>query len=166
VKNTVISIIFFLCLISCKKEHSITSVIKSTESLKNVEQINDEEKEKKIKLDYFEITPDTIDGCRYTFGYDSIHKSLSKDIFVSNITDFAIIKVNGKDVYLKKDTLESKQISEKKFLDIFIGKDFKTIINFELYNQRDESYEFKGTLEISGKNKFKRIIKIKGQGGC
>ncbi|MEN2414036.1 hypothetical protein [Flavobacterium mesophilum] len=100
------------------------------------------------------------------FGYDSLNKSLPKDIFVSNITDFAIIKINGKEVYLKKDTIESKQISEKKFIDVFIGNDFKTIINFELYNQKDESCDFKGTLEIVQKNKFKQIIKIKGQGGC
>lgn len=165
-KNTVLSIFFSLCLFSCKKEHSNTSIIKSTESLKNFKKIIEKEKEKKINLDYFEITPDTIDGCNYTFRYDSINKSPSKDIFVSNITDFAIIKVNGKDVYLKKDTTESKQISEKRFIDIFIGKDFKTIINFELYNQIDESYEFKGTLEILGENKFKKIIKIRGQGGC
>jgi hypothetical protein len=165
-KNTLLNIFFFLCLFSCKKEHSKTSLIKSTESLKNFEKIIEKEKEKKINLDYFEITPDTIDGCGYTFGYDSINKSLSKDIFVSNITDFAIIKVNGKNVYLKKDTIESKQISIKNFRDVFIGNDFKTIINFELYNQREESYELKGTLEISRKNKFKKIIKIRGQGGC
>ncbi len=165
-KKTVLNIFLFLCLFSCKKEHSKISVIKSNESLKNGNKLIEKEKEKKINLDYFKITPNTIDGCSYTFGYDSINKSVSKDIFISNITDFAIIKVNGKEVYLKKDTIESKQISEKKYIDVFIGNDFKTILNIELYNQREESYEFKGTLEILRKNKFNRIIKIRGQGGC
>ena len=163
-KNTVLSIIFFICLFSCRKEDSKTSTIKSTESIKNSEIII--EKNKKINLDYFEIYPDNIDGCGYSFGYDSINKSLSKDIFVSNITDFAIIKVNGKDIYLIKDTINSKQISEKKFIDVFFGKDFKTIINFELYNQSEESYELKGTLEVLTNNKLKKIIKIRGKGGC
>lgn len=165
-KNIVFSMIFFSSLFSCKKEYSKSSVLKSAERLKSSEKVIKIGNEKEINLDYFEKTPDTIDGCGYSVEYDSVNKSLSKNIFVSNITDFAIIKVNGKDIYLKKDTIESKQISEKKFIDVFIGNDFKTILYFELYKQSAEFYEFKGTFEIIKDGKFKKKIKVKGEGGC
>ncbi|WP_343535999.1 hypothetical protein [Flavobacterium mesophilum] len=57
-KNTILIVIFSICLFSCKKENSTDTVIKPTESLTNSEKIN---------LDYFEAIPDTIDGCSYSF---------------------------------------------------------------------------------------------------
>ncbi|MBO9635076.1 MAG: hypothetical protein J7578_18345 [Chitinophagaceae bacterium] len=66
-----------------------------------------------FKLDFFKALPDTIDGCGEYLTYDTSKVANDKYIFLSNLTDFAIIKIKGKDVYLNKDTTESKEINDK-----------------------------------------------------
>lgn len=162
-KKILLSIIFVICFLSCKKEDSKSLIVKTSQNIKKVTKIN--ENKKKINLDYFESIPDTIDGCCYSFNYDSISKSENKYIFISNISDFALIKVKGKEIYLKKDTVNSKQLSEKIYKEVYFGNGYKTILNIEEYNQIDESYQYKGTLEVISDG-VKINLKVKGEGGC
>ena len=57
-----------------------------------------------FKLDYFKTMPKKfgLQGDYYT--YDTTKITNDKYIFISDLTDIAVIKINGKDIYLKPDT--------------------------------------------------------------
>ncbi|MDX6189490.1 hypothetical protein SGQ83_09035 [Flavobacterium sp. Fl-318] len=151
-KKIFLSLVFFFVL-SCKNENS-----------KN--KINSEIKIKKeIKLDFFKSIPDTLDGCLYTFNYDSI-LSPQKNILLSNGSDITIIKIKGREIYLNKDTINTKQLSNSSYREVYFNNDYKLILNIEEYNSANEAALYKGTLEISTKQNFTKKYKIKGKGGC
>jgi hypothetical protein len=48
-----------------------------------------------FKLGFFQKIPDTIDGCGEYFTYDTSRVSKGRYIFLSNLTEFAIVKINS-----------------------------------------------------------------------
>lgn len=80
-----------------------------------------------IALDVFKTVPDTIEGCGDFFILEN-EKSDSKNyIFLSNLSSFAIIKVNGKNVFLEKDSIKSKEISKDEYFEVYSGMDMKQL---------------------------------------
>lgn len=140
--------IILIFLLSCKKESSDLK-------LKTVD---------KIDLEYITKIPHEIDGCSELISYDSIPLS-TKYIFLSNLSDLGIIKLDGKIIYLKKDTIMSKMLSEIKYIDVYNGEGYKVILKTEELDSVDEFFEVKGTLEIE-KNDKRLNVKIKGERGC
>lgn len=118
-----------------------------------------------FKLDFFKSLPDTIDGCGEYFTYDTSKVSRDKYIFLSNLSDFAIIKINGKDIYLNKDTTESKEINDKSYIAVYRGQGYKAVLTVKKTKNYDEGGFYSGTLQIVGDN-FKAIFKVHGEAGC
>ncbi|MDE3237139.1 MAG: hypothetical protein KGO81_14400 [Bacteroidota bacterium] len=88
-----------------------------------------------------------------------------KYIFLSNLTDFAIIKINGRDVYLNKDTAESKEINDKNYIAVYKGQGYKAKLTVKEEKASDEGGFYSGTLEITN-DKMKVIFKVHGDAGC
>jgi hypothetical protein len=116
-------------------------------------------------LDYFTSFPDIIDGCSSYFTYDSIKIESKKYIFLSDFADLALIKIAGKELYLYRDSLESKELSERRTIEVFKGGGFKAILNTKIVKTIDELNYYTGTLEVVG-DKFKVRYKVHGEGGC
>ena len=117
-----------------------------------------------FKLDYFKKIPDTIDGCGEYITYDTSTLA-HKYIFLSNLSDFAIIKVNGKDIYLTRDSVASKTINNKNYISVYKGHGYKAILTVRETEAFDEGGFYKGTLQIISDKTFV-MFKVKGQVGC
>jgi hypothetical protein len=118
-----------------------------------------------IKLDFFKEIPDTISGCGESFTYDTTKVTKDSYIFLSNLTEFAIIKINRKDIYLKRDTIESKIINDKSYIAVYENNDYKTILTIKQNKTYDEGGFYSGTLQIISK-KISTTFKVHGEAGC
>jgi hypothetical protein len=118
-----------------------------------------------FKLDFFAAVPDTIDGCGEYFTYDTSKFAKDKYIFLSNLTEFAVIKINGKDFYLNRDTTESKEISDKSYIAVYKGQGYKAILKIKQTKTYDEGGFYSGTLQVIG-DKINATFKVHGEAGC
>jgi hypothetical protein len=116
-------------------------------------------------LDFFTSIPGDIDGCGEFFTYDTCTVDDKHYIFLSDMDVHAIIKIRGKDVHLKKNTKQSKEINELTSIDVYYGGGYKVTLRKKNEKVIDEVIEYSGTLQISGK-KIKATYKIHGEGGC
>jgi hypothetical protein len=116
-------------------------------------------------LEIFESVPDTIDGCGDYYTYDSIKLDDQRYLFLSNLVDFALIKVNGKLIYLKKLEAESKEDGEDHFVSVFEGNGYRIKLNARKVESYDEGGLYKGQLEITAPD-FKAVIPVHGETGC
>jgi len=117
-----------------------------------------------FKLDYFKTIPDTIDGCGEYITYDTTTVK-DKYIFLSNLSDFAIMKVNGQDIYLTRDSAASKTINDKSYISVYKGHGYKAILTVRETEAHDEGGFYKGTLQIFSDKTFV-MFKVKGEVGC
>jgi hypothetical protein len=116
-------------------------------------------------LDFFSAIPDTIDGCGEYFTYDTSKVEKDKYIFLSNLTDYAIIKISGKDIYLNRDTTESREINDKSYEAVYKGQGYKAVLKVKQTQTYDEGGFYSGTLEIIG-DKKRVTFKVHGEAGC
>lgn len=162
-KKLILKVFLALTIISCKnqsnEEHGLNidnKIIK--------EDIAVNKTEENIELDFFESIPDTIDGCNYVFRIDTVGELSKKSILISNY-DYAMIKIKGEVFYMRRDTVESIQLSNKRFKEVYHGGGVKTIIDFEEVGGVDESFEFKGIISVKRGN-IEVSKKVLGEGGC
>jgi hypothetical protein len=118
-----------------------------------------------LRLDPFEKIPATIDGCGEYF--TTIDNKAAKDnfIFLSNLTSFALIKVNGLEIYLKRDKTASKEIDTKNYIAVYSGEGYKVILTLNQVIAYDEGGFYNGTLEITRGNKSLKYP-VHGESGC
>lgn len=146
-----------ITLVSCHKNEKN----EKNEKIDNEKSLN----KNVLKLDFFKTVPDTIDGCGEYFTLENEKSDNQNYIFLSNLTSFAIIKVDGKNVFLEKDTINSKEISKNEYLEIYNGNGYKATLKTKIIEQYDEGGFCKGTLKI--KNTINETeYKIKGETGC
>jgi hypothetical protein len=80
---------------------------------------NSQDRDKILKLDYFTSIPGVIDGCNGIYTNDSISLKKKKYVFITNIQDLGIIRVNGNAISLKLiSTNETKKIFLKQFIRV------------------------------------------------
>jgi len=101
----------------------------------------------------------------FTLAYDSAKNTDSNFIFIGDLQELGMIKVNGQIIILKKDTLNSKGIDDRSFHELFKGGGYTIILDVETKPVGDEGSSASGSMEIRYKDK-RRIIKVKGGGGC
>jgi hypothetical protein len=118
-----------------------------------------------FKLDFFDAIPDTINGCGEYFTHDTSNVTKDRYIFLSNLTEFAIIKINGKDIYLKRYSIESKEINDKSYIAVYKGQDYKAVLTIKQAKTYDEGGFYSGTLQIIG-DKINATFKVHGEAGC
>ena len=104
-----------ITLFSCNKQVKSKVVEKGKTATENLD----------VKLDVFNSVPDTIDGCGEYYTLENENENSENYIFLSNLSSFAIIKVNGKNVFLEKDSINSKEISKDEYFEVYNGKGYK-----------------------------------------
>lgn len=114
-----------------------------------------------IQLTFFATIPETIPGARELYTYDTTKLASKRYIFLSDLTEYAIVKNNGKDIYLKKQYEKCEMLSDNTFKDVFAGNGYTiNLTHKKVKHKNGKTYE-KGTLEI-GNAKHKAVINIHG----
>lgn len=161
-RNTIFFSILIFSLISCKdnkEEKALSSaplIVVEMDTLKS----NDEN----LVLEYFDELPKEVDGCGDYYQYDT-SKNEDRLMFVSNLTDGAFIKINGKTIVLTIDTSLSKEIDSTTIKSVFKNSKYTITKLVSMKERYDEGGLYIGTLTIEFNDK-KYVIKIKGTTGC
>src|SRR5882757_11228082 len=79
-----------------------------------------------LKLDFFSSIPSVIDGCEGDYTYDTTSLKKKRYILITNIQELAIIKVNGKEISLKR--ISEDQIAKKTTRTIYKGSGYTVIL--------------------------------------
>lgn len=117
-----------------------------------------------IKLDAFKNIPTEIDGCMGAYTYSTTPLANDKYIFVTDLQELGIIKVNGRNIRLKKvNHMAITAVSSK---DTYVGSGYTVVLPIKGSKRTgDEVSEDFGTLEVS-KGADKITIKFHGESGC
>lgn len=118
-----------------------------------------------IVLDYFPAIPDTIDGCGEYFSNQADEVKNDRYVFISNLSEFAMIRIKGKNIFLQKNIKESKEIDEKTYVAVYEGEGYKAILKVRQTKGYDEGGFYTGNLEIMEKGKSS-VIAVHGETGC
>jgi hypothetical protein len=119
---------------------------------------------KSIALNTISPIPDTIDGCGDYYMYDSVDIASKEYIFLSRMSEIAVISLNSEILYLNIDTLASE--TTKSFIrDVYTGNNIKAILNVRKTAQYEEGAYYKGQLIII-KGSERKIFKVHGTSGC
>ena len=121
-------------------------------------------KTESIKLDFFNKIPSQIDGCSELLTYDSTSLKKEKYIIVTDLQENAYIKVDGKQITLKR--MSNIELSKGSYKSIYKGNSYTLILTTKTLRQSgDEVWIEAGSVEIQqGKNKV--TIKVHGEAGC
>ena len=115
-------------------------------------------------MEFFNKIPSEIDGCSglYTFDTTSIKKE--KYIIITDLQDFAFIKVQGRQIKLK--LFKIIELSQLKHKAIYKGEGYTITLTTKSSKQIDTELSLdNGSLEVL-KGTFKLSIKIHGESGC
>jgi hypothetical protein len=114
-----------------------------------------------IKLDYFDTIPETISKPAEFYTYDTTQLKGDKYIFLTDLVEYAILKIRGKDIYLRKEHEKCLALSEDTFKDVFAGNSYSVIfIHKKVDHNNGTTYET-GSLDIKN-SKYQVLIKIHG----
>ncbi len=134
-----------LVLLSCTKnlKHSKNSTYLESNTV--VTPNTKENQRSKTTLESFSSIPDTIDGCSELVIDTNISKSKKKYLFVTNLSEFGIIKVRSEYIYLNKDT-SNYYYDERHLKEEYFNSEFKIKLDLELINTLDEQSNFEGIM--------------------
>lgn len=116
-----------------------------------------------FRLQFLVPLPDTMDGVGESFTYDTTNLNSEQYIFMSDF-ELGIIKVNGKNIYLHKDTTESKFVEHKSDFLVYRGSGYKVIFDLKIDSQIDYVWYSSGTMQIVS-DKIKKKFKVNGVSG-
>ena len=120
-----------------------------------------------FNLEFFKSTPDTIEGCGDYYTYDTTKAVEGRYILLSNMSEFAIIKVNGETIFLIRDRTQPEELDEHKLREVYRSKELELTLSVTQTKMYDEGAFYEGILEvIHHKLKIKKIIRVHGQTGC
>jgi hypothetical protein len=160
--------ILLIFLLSCSNNNSTKYTTQSKDTAKSVLSklsIAVPKRDTSIKLDFFNSVPDTISGCGEYFAYDTNTVKKDRYIFLSNLTSFAIIKIDGKDIYLNMDSTVSKEINDEMYIAVYKNQNYKAVLTVKKSKTYDEGGFYTGTLEIIS-DKINTVFKVHGESGC
>ena len=117
------------------------------------------------QLEYFPSLPKVIDNCSGVYTYDSVPLKSEKFIFVDNLKSVAFIKVNGKEIELKK----SKDLvlpGGKKIRAVYRGSGYKvTLVVRQITQAGVGAANLEATLQVKYGDSSTEY-KIHGHAGC
>lgn len=128
---------------------------------KSSAQIRNKIENRSIKLDFFQEIPNKfgLQGDYYT--YDTTKITNQTYIFISDLTDIAVIRINGKDIYLHTDSLNDTPRKNNTFQESWKGNGYQVLLKLQIVKDLDEEVYCKGILEIISKD-MKQKFKIHG----
>lgn len=121
-------------------------------------------KQTNLDLENFSELPKSIDGCSEIYSLDSTKFSRKEYVFASNLTEFAVIKLDGNEVRLQIE-YEGKNEESNEFVSIFKSDSYTVTIKTKKIIEYDEGGIYEGTLELKQGDK-KKVYNIYGESGC
>ncbi|MET0637375.1 MAG: hypothetical protein ABWZ25_15195 [Chitinophagaceae bacterium] len=120
-----------------------------------------------LNVTAFTSIPDTIDGCGDFYMLNSEDIESGNYIFLSNMSEVAIMIIDRDTAFLNIDTTKSRELGgDGIFNDVFRGSDGLTVeLKVKMFDEYEEGAFFKGELIIH-KGSRRRVYKIHGQSGC
>jgi hypothetical protein len=113
-------------------------------------------------LEFLTPLPDTIEGCSGLYAMDPSFLKEGMYLFATNVSQFGIIRLNGRDIYLQLVRQKGTPEGELLFRG---GGGYEVRIKTQRTKQVDEVGTYEGTLQILYKGK-QRTYKIWGELGC
>ena len=68
-------------------------------------------------------------GCGDYYTYDTTKAIEGRYIFLSNMSEFAIIKVNGETIFLTRDTTQQEELDEHRLREVYRSKELKLTLS-------------------------------------
>jgi hypothetical protein len=128
-----------------------------------------------VKLNYFEKIPPELDGCNGLYTYDSVSLNRKKYIIVTDLSEFALININGNQIRLKYEgsglLAGDNSQTKKTFNTVYNGKNIQLILNTKpekkaaKNSEESETWRDRGTLEIIMGDRHVKI-RVHGISGC
>jgi hypothetical protein len=128
-----------------------------------------------VKLNYFEKIPPELDGCNGLYTYDSVSLNKKKYIIVTDLSEFALININGNQIRLKYEgnglLAGDNSPTKKIFNTIYNGKNIRLILNTKPQKkaakgwEESETWRDRGTMEIIMGDRHVKI-RVHGISGC
>ncbi len=132
-------------------------------------------KEDRFKLNYFDRIPPEVDGCNGLYTYDTVSLKSKKYIIVTDLSEYAMINVNGNQIQLKysgNGALAGVNAQAKKiFNTVYKGKNYQVILNTKPEKkagknwEESETWRDRGTVEIIVGDRHVKI-RVHGISGC
>src|SRR6476660_9629834 len=95
-------------------------------------ELRGQNKSEVLKLDWFDTIPAAASGCTGTYTYDSVLLKKEKYIIVTDLAQFAFIRINGNQIRLKLtgDYLltDYGALTKKTYKAVFRGETYKVIL--------------------------------------
>ncbi|RYE50940.1 MAG: hypothetical protein EOP48_18980 [Sphingobacteriales bacterium] len=114
-----------------------------------------------IELTTFDTIPETISAVGTFYSYDTTKLAVDSYLFVTNLTEFGILRNKGKHIYLKKEHEKCVQLSDTEFQDVYSGNGWTAKLTHKMIEHNDGASYEKGTLEIQN-SRYQIVIKVHG----
>lgn len=164
-KKSLYLLIFVVLFYSCtnKNEKEEIEKVKSD----NLEKKEVDNNELDFQIGIFTSVPDTIDGCGDFYNYILNNSNKPEFVFLSNLSEFSMMKINGKTEYFKINQDTTDSFNEKKYVQTASSAKYNLICEFDLIEKYDEGGLYNMKLTIVDKfTRRKKIIFLKGESGC
>lgn len=117
-----------------------------------------------IRLDLLNNIPEQIDGCSGLYTADTILLQQQQYLFVSNLQELAFVKINDRQITLKR--IKEESLPKDAHRDTYEGGGYTVILHIKATKRTgDELFYHEGTLEVwQGEKKV--TVKIHGESGC
>jgi hypothetical protein len=118
-----------------------------------------------LVLDYFDAIPDIIDGCGEFYTYDSVDYETGRCLFISNLKDVAMVRINGSIITLDLESTESHASPDEMTTSFFANDTCMVFLTTRISSRYDEGSFRTGRLKvICGKSNA--VIFVHGESGC
>ncbi|MDB5276157.1 MAG: hypothetical protein JWR61_1112 [Ferruginibacter sp.] len=116
-----------------------------------------------FSVDFFTQLPSSIsDSSGEFYTYDTTKLIDKKYIFLSDLATFAVVKINGAEIYLVKDYQKSVETSKNTFRDVYLGNGYTVLLTLHLIKYLGDGKSYNGgKLEVQN-SKYKLSFKVHG----
>ncbi|HAN39172.1 MAG TPA: hypothetical protein DCQ29_09755 [Chitinophagaceae bacterium] len=159
-----ICILSFSCSINQKEDketnNDLVDTSKRKSHIKNDTELN-------VEIGLFNSIPDTIDGCGDFYSYEIKENQKRTYIFLSNLTEFSIMKIDGQTEYFKIEQDSLSDFSGDNYTQTAFSEKYRLVCDFSLLKKYDEGGLYKLRLILIDKlTKRRKEIHLIGESGC
>jgi len=117
-----------------------------------------------IAISSFESAPHEIDGCSCYFSLSKNDFEAGKFIYFDDFGEKAFVIINGQQEELSIKSFEADV--EKMKIETWFNDSYTINIEMKQDGQIDETWQYKGSLEIISKDNQSEIVDLVGECGC